>query len=100
MADKRASPKTKRKTLRKRTSNEEVKYVIEINSWDWGFWFGVTNTPHISGGHYDDYRHLEISGTFVHLKGTRVGTLNSRSCLTGGLTIKEVAPIMLAASGI
>lgn len=46
-----------------RPSKEEVRYVVEIQGWDWGFWFGITNVP--SGGHYDDYRHLEISGTFV-----------------------------------
>lgn len=65
MADKQARPRAKQKTRSKRPSNEEVKYVVEINRWDWGFWFGITNVPHISGGHYDDYRHLEISGTFV-----------------------------------
>lgn len=63
MTDKK--PRPKRQTRRKTPSKEEVKYVVEIQGWDWGFWFGITNVPQISGGHYDDYRHLEISGTFV-----------------------------------
>lgn len=65
MTDKKPRPKPKRQTRRKRPSDEEVRYVVEIQEWDWGLWFGITNAPHISGGHYDDYRHLEISGTFV-----------------------------------
>jgi hypothetical protein len=63
MTDKKS--RTKRQTHRKRSSKEEVRYVVEIQGWDWGFWFGITNAPHLSGGHYDDYRHLEITGTFV-----------------------------------
>lgn len=63
MIDNNRKPKVKQR--RKRDSNKEVRYVVEIRGWDWGFWFGITNAPHISGGHYDDYRHLEISGTII-----------------------------------
>jgi hypothetical protein len=49
----------------KRHVEEHVYYVVEILGWEWSFMFGVSNAPHISGGPYDDYRHLTVRGKLV-----------------------------------
>lgn len=56
----RTTPKRKKRRTDK-PSNEIVFYVVEIESWDWSFWFGVSNMPEYDGP-YDDYRHLNIFG--------------------------------------
>ena len=49
----------------KRRTSDHVYYVVEIVGWDWSLMFGVSNAPHISGGPYDDYRHLKIQGRLI-----------------------------------
>ena len=49
----------------KRRVEEHVYYVVEILGWEWSFMFGVSNAPDISGGPYDDYRHLKIEGRLI-----------------------------------
>jgi hypothetical protein len=60
-----AGKKTVSRRKSKRHVDEHVYYVIEILGWDWSFMFGVSNAPNISGGPYDDYRHLKIQGRLI-----------------------------------
>jgi hypothetical protein len=49
----------------KRRVEKHVYYVVEILGWEWSFMFGVSNAPQISGGPYDDYRHLMVHGKLI-----------------------------------
>lgn len=57
------SPARKKRT-RRRSRVEPVYYVVEIQEWDWSFWFGVSNMPEHNGP-YDDYRHLVLFGKLL-----------------------------------
>ncbi|MDH0869807.1 hypothetical protein [Agrobacterium pusense] len=98
MIDIKRRPKLKQR--RKRSSYDEVRYVVEIQDWDWGFWFGITNAPHISGGHYDDYRHLEISGTIIAPRKYAGRAVELVFLPDRRFTIKAVALTTSASSGI
>lgn len=53
-----------RKQKRRRTRVDPVYYVVEVQEWDWSFWFGVSNMPERNGP-YDDYRHLVFYGKLL-----------------------------------
>lgn len=61
-------PKVKSRPRRKRPQgrpkNDPVYYVVAVEDWDWGFWFGVSNMPERNGP-YDDYRHLNLRGRLL-----------------------------------
>lgn len=57
--------KVGRKKKSKQRVEEHVYYVVEILGWEWSFMFGVSNSPKISGGPYDDHRHLRIRGRLI-----------------------------------
>jgi len=59
----RAAPKSRKRRTRK-PRGEVVFYVVEIESWDWSFWFGVSNMPELDGP-FDDYRHLNMLGRMI-----------------------------------
>ena len=56
------SPVRKKRARRPRV--DPVYYVVEIQEWDWSFWFGVSNMPERNGP-YDDYRHLVLYGKLL-----------------------------------
>lgn len=58
--------KTKPRAKRKKTriTADDVRYTVEITSWNWDFFFSVSKNT-LKGAPYEDYRHLVVSGNFL-----------------------------------
>lgn len=56
--------KLRAKRKKNRPTADDVRYTVEITSWNWDFFFSVSKNT-LKGGAYEDYRHLVISGTFL-----------------------------------
>lgn len=56
-----------RRKVRKSRIPDIQYYVVEIESWDWGFSFGIETSKHFPGP-FSDYRHLEIRGRILRPK--------------------------------
>ncbi|KRD72069.1 hypothetical protein ASE60_22700 [Ensifer sp. Root278] len=54
----------RKKRTRRRKRVDPVYYIVEVQEWDWSFWFGVSNMPERYGP-YDDYRHLVFCGKLL-----------------------------------
>jgi hypothetical protein len=57
--------KHRSRTSQKQRHDEHVYYILEVLSWNWSFWFGVTPDPQRARDPYDDYRHLTVQGRFL-----------------------------------
>lgn len=55
---------TRKKRSRKKPQNKVVFYVAEIESWDWGFLFGLAGRPR-EADPYHDFRHLTLKGKLL-----------------------------------
>ena len=74
MAKSKSTGTARKKRARRKPRAENIYYVVEVDEWDWSFWFGVSNMPDWSGP-YDDYRHLDFKGRMLRptkLKGEAV----------------------------
>lgn len=49
---------------KKRLTADEIRYIVEITSWNWDFFLSVSKNT-LKGGPYEDYRHLVITGKFL-----------------------------------
>jgi hypothetical protein len=55
---------------KRNTAQVEVTYLVEIESWDWGYSFSSHGDRH-SGDPYTEFRQLEITGSLLQPKGIK-----------------------------
>jgi hypothetical protein len=71
MAKRAAKPKNGRR----RAAAPSIWFVVAVESWDWGFSFGVEKRSERDAP-YSDYRHLHVRGNLVKPTNTRAKNAN------------------------